>query len=166
VVDAFTEAVDVLPTICTWLGIEVPLQADGFPLQCFTTGDGLGDSGRPEHWRAEAHWSWHFANPATRAAESLFGIPMAQCSLDVVRGPDVKYVQFAADAEVLPPLLFDLEADPAQLHDLVTGGGAEGRAWRAAERLLQWRMRNDERLLSGTLLTADRGAVTARDGWR
>jgi hypothetical protein len=78
----------------------------------------------------------------------------------------VKYVQFAADAEVLPPLLFDLEADPAQLHDLVQGGGAEGRAWRAAERLLQWRMRNDERLLSGTLLTADRGAVTARDVWR
>ena len=166
VVDAFTESVDVLPTICTWLGIEVPLQADGFPLQCFTTGEGLGDSGRPEHWRGEAHWSWHFANPATRAAESLFGIPMAQCSLDVVRGPDVKYVQFAADAEVLPPLLFDLEADPAQLHDLVQGGGAEGRAWRAAERLLQWRMRNDERLLSGTLLTADRGAVTVRDGWR
>ena len=40
VVDAFTESVDVLPTICRWLGIEVPLQADGYPLQPFLTGDG------------------------------------------------------------------------------------------------------------------------------
>jgi arylsulfatase A-like enzyme len=166
VVDAFTESVDVLPTICAWLGIEVPLQADGFALQPFTTAVGTGDDGLPGHWRTEAHWSWHFSNPATRAAESHFGIPMAHCSLDVARGPAVKYVQFAADSEVLPPLLFDLDADPAQRHDLVAGGGAAEPAWRAAQRLLQWRMRNEDRQLSGTVLTADRGPVAARDRWR
>ncbi len=45
VVEAFTESVDVLPTICRWLGIEVPLQADGFPLHPFITGEGLAGDG-------------------------------------------------------------------------------------------------------------------------
>jgi arylsulfatase A-like enzyme len=166
VVGAFTESVDVLPTICRWLGIEVPAQADGFALQPFTTGVGIGDDGLPPHWRTEAHWSWHFANPATKVAESHFGIPMAHCSLDVDRGTEVKYVQFAADTLVLPPLLFDLASDAAQLHDLVAGGGAAEPAWSAAQRLLQWRMRTDDRQLSGTVLTADHGAVTAADEWR
>jgi arylsulfatase A-like enzyme len=166
VVDAFTESVDVLPTICCWLGIEVPLQADGFALQPFVTGEGTGAGRVPEHWRREAHWSWHFSNPATRVAESYFGIPMAHCSLDVSRGPDVKYVQFAADPDILPPLLFDLVADPGQLHDVLATGEAAEAAWPAAQRLLQWRMRHDDRQLSGTVLTADHGVVTARDEWR
>ena len=160
VVTAFTESVDVLPTICGWLGIETPLQADGYSLQPFVNGEDV------DHWRTEAHWSWSFSNPATRAAERFFGLPMAQCALDVARGPAVKYVQFAADPSVLPPLLFDLEADPGQLHDLVSSGGASEQGWAAAQRLMQWRMRTDDRTLSGTLLTAAEGPVVARDEWR
>jgi arylsulfatase A-like enzyme len=166
VVGAFTESVDVLPTICSWLGIEVPLQADGFALQPFTAGVGLAEGGAPEHWRREAHWSWHFSNPDRRAAESALGIPMAHCSLDVARGADVKYVQFAADAGILPPLLFDLGADPGQFHGRVVPGEGGDVAWHAAQRLLQWRMRNEDRQLAGTLLTPDRGPVSSRDEWR
>jgi arylsulfatase A-like enzyme len=180
VVHAFTESVDVLPTLCRWLGIDVPVQADGFALQPFirgdgsggvgdSAGDGAGDSaGRwtPQHWRTEAHWSWNFSNPATRAAERFFALPMAHCALDVVRSSDVKYVQFAADAAVLPPLLFDLTADPGQLHDLASAEGAAERGWRAAQHLIQWRMRHDDRALTGTLLTPTDGVVVARDEWR
>jgi arylsulfatase A-like enzyme len=160
VVDAFTESVDILPTLCRWLGIEVPLQADGYPLQPFISGDGP-----PEGWRQAAHWSWDFADPAHRLAERYLGVPMAHCRLDVERGADAKYVQFAGDDAVLPPLLFDLAADPDQRHDLVRAGGAGEAGWAAARRLLQWRMRNEERTLSGQLLTPD-GVVAARDGWR
>ena len=64
VVQAFTESVDVLPTICAWLGVEVPLQADGYALQPFLTGAGAAPGGPPDHWRTEAHWSWNFSNPA------------------------------------------------------------------------------------------------------
>jgi arylsulfatase A-like enzyme len=162
VVKAFTESVDVLPTICRWLGIEVPLQADGFDLQPFLA----GPSAAPDHWRTEAHWSWNFSEPATRVAEEYFGIPMAHCALDVGRGADIKYVQFAADGGELPPLLFDLAVDPDQLHDLVREGGAGELGWAAAQRLLQWRMRNDERTLSGTMLTPSAGVMSARDDWR
>jgi hypothetical protein len=90
---------------------------------------------------------------------------MAHCALDVVRGPDVKYVQFAADPTVLPPLLFDLTADPGQLHDLVGSGAAPELGWQAAQRLLQWRMRSDDPTLSGTVLTPE-GPVESRDLWR
>ena len=118
----------------------------------------------PDHWRTEAHWSWNFSNPSTAMAERYLGVPMAHCGLDVVRGPDVKYVQFAADPVVLPPLLFDLAADPGQLHDLVGSASASELGWQASQRLLQWRMRNDERTLSGTMLTGD-GPVESRDPW-
>ncbi len=91
---------------------------------------------------------------------------MAHCSLDVVRGADIKYVQFAADSKVLPPLLFDLAADPWQLHDLVGSGEAGDTAWKAAQRLLRWRMRNDDRTHTGTMLTASDGLVEAQDEWR
>ncbi len=160
VVEAVTESVDVLPTICRWLGIEVPLQADGFPLQPFLTGEPT-----PDHWRSEAHWGWAFSNPADQMAERLLGVPMAHCTLEVVRGADAKYVQFATDSGILPPILFDLTRDPDQLHDLVREGEAGDLGWRSAERLLQWRMRTDDRTLTGSMLTPDRGLVVARDEW-
>jgi hypothetical protein len=90
---------------------------------------------------------------------------MAHCALDVARGHEVKYVQFAADASVLPPLLFDLASDPGQFHDLARVGEASELGWQEAQRLAQWRMRTDDRTLSGTLFTRSRGPVTARDGW-
>lgn len=166
VVRAFTESVDVAPTICRWLGVEVPLQMDGYPLQPFMIGEGARSGESPPHWRTEAHWSWSFSDPAGRTAERFLGLPMAHCSLDVVRGSDLKYVQFASDSDVFPPLLFDLEADPDQLDDRVRSGGAEDLGWAAAQRLLRWRMRNDERTLAGTMLTATDGPVAFRDEWR
>ncbi len=166
VVQACTESVDILPTICQWLGVDIPPQCDGFGLQPFLTGEGLLDDGAPEHWRSEAHWSWNFSNPASRAAERYFGLPMAQCRLDVQRGATVKYVQFAADAAVLPPLLFDLATDPDQLHDLASEESSATTGWAASERLAHWRLRNEDRTLSGTMLTSADGMVVGRDEWR
>ncbi len=98
-------------------------------------------------------------------AERYLGIPMAHCTLDAVRGEETKYVQFAADGALLPPILFDLYRDPDQLHDLVRQGEAGDLGWRSAQRLLQWRMRTDDRTLAGSMLTPDRGLVVARDEW-
>ncbi len=161
VVRSFTESVDVLPTICDWMGVEVPLQADGWSLLPF-----VHQGSAPEHWRQAVHWEWDFSNPSTLAAEQALGAPMSHCSLAVSRTADTKYVQFATDPAVMPPILFDLGADPSQLHNLAGRPEAAARAWEAAQELLRWRMRTDERTLSGSLLTADRGLVTARDRWR
>ena len=143
------------------MGIRNPERRDGEVADATD----MVDVPAPDHWRSEAHWSWSFSNPATRLAEQFLGVPMAHCTLDVLRGADVKYVQFAADPDMLPPLLFDLADDPHQVRDLVRAGEPSERAWRAAQRLLRWRMRQDERDLSGTMLTLD-GPVSGRDDWR
>ena len=92
---------------------------------------------------------------------------MSHCALAVSRGP-YKYVQFAADAALLPPLLFDLSADPEQTHDLLAHGdrGTGEAAWAATQELLQWQMRTAERTLSGSFLDPEHGLVEARDTWR
>jgi arylsulfatase A-like enzyme len=161
VVRAFTESVDVLPTICDWIGVETPRQVDGWSLAPF-----LRTGATPEHWRATAHWEWDFSNPESQAAERSLGVPMSHCSLAVARGERTKYVQFATDPALMPPLLFDLVDDPWQLHDRAGEPDAAAVAWQAAQELLRWRMRNDERTLSGHFLSAERGLVTARDEWR
>jgi len=163
VLRAVTESVDVLPTICEFLGADVPLQADGWSLAPFVRGEPT-----PEHWRDTAHFEWSFSDPANAGAESVLGIPMSHCSLAVSRGRRHKYVQFAAASRVLPPLLFDLESDPGQTHNLlVDGGDAVGAAaWEATQELLRWQMRTAERTLSGSFLHPERGLVEARDTWR
>jgi hypothetical protein len=93
IVDAVTESVDVLPTICDFMGVEVPLQADGWSLGPFVRGEPT-----PDHWRDTAHFEWSFSDPVNQLAELGFGIPMSHCALAVSRGPRYKYVQFAADA--------------------------------------------------------------------
>ena len=79
-----------------------------------------------------------------------------------------KYVQFAADAALFPPLLFDLARDPEQTHNLLHDGdaGAGDAAWAATRELLQWQMRTAERTLSGSFLHPERGLVESRDTWR
>jgi hypothetical protein len=63
--------------------------------------------------------------------------------------------------------LFDLRADPGQVHDLFTGeSDCLEAAWKAAEELVQWHMRSAERTLSGSFLHPERGLVQARDTWR
>jgi arylsulfatase A-like enzyme len=163
VIDAVTESVDLLPTLCDFLGAEVPLQADGWSLMPFVSGQGT-----PEHWRDTAHFEWSFSNPANQLAERGFGIPMSHCSLAVARGPDYKYVQFATSSDLFPPLLFDLASDPEQVRNLCADDTLASRdvAWHAAQDLLRWHMRTAERTLSGSLVDPEQGLVQARDTWR
>ncbi|MGP0031782.1 MAG: sulfatase-like hydrolase/transferase [Acidimicrobiales bacterium] len=162
-VDAVTESVDLLPTLCDFMGVDVPLQADGWSLAPFTRGEPT-----PEHWRETAHFEWDFSNPSTQVAERALGIPMSHCSLAVSRGEREKYVQFAASSDLFPPLLFDLAEDPQQLDNLCARprGDWRERAWQGAQELLRWRMRTSERTLSGHLVGTDAGLAVSRDTWR
>lgn len=161
VVRSFTEHVDVMPTILDWMGIEVPLQCDGRALTPF-----LRDGGAPSDWRTECHWEWDFRHPEFHLAEDLLGVPMEYCTLNVVRDENHKYVHFAAPRDVLPPLLFDLVADPDQTVDLAAEPGSAPQIADLAGRLLSWRMRHDERTLTGHFLSPRQGLVVRRDDRR
>jgi arylsulfatase A-like enzyme len=152
-VDRFTEHVDVLPTILDWLGTDAPLQCDGRSVLPFVHGR---EPDAP--WRDEVHWQWDFRSPRDHLAEDVFGLTMEQCSLDVVRDDRFKYVHFAGMA----PVLFDLERDPHQFTNVADEPGYAAVRAEYAGRLLSWRMRHDERTLTGHHIDTG-GLVVRRD---
>ena len=52
VVREFTEAVDIVPTICEAIGAPIPAQCDGMPLTDFLRGE------TPTSWRTAARYEW------------------------------------------------------------------------------------------------------------
>lgn len=160
VVSAFTESVDVSPTICEWMGAEVPVAMDGFPLQSFLQAFDT-EGAAPPGWRTEAHWQWNWSDPVEHLAEDIFGLTMQQCALDVVRSADHKYVQLGDGSW----RFHDLRADPDQVIDTVDAMAAPGAAEAVSDaraRLLTWRIEHDDRTLTGHRASPE-GMVVRRD---
>lgn len=138
-VERFTEAVDIMPTVIDLLGGAVPRQLDGRSLRPFLEG---GDA---EGWRDCAHWEFDFREVATGAAQGALGLDLDDCALAVIRDDAYKYVHFTA----LPPLLFDLRADPGELRNVADDPGHASARIRYAEKMLAWRSRHLDRTLTG-----------------
>ena len=68
----------------------------------------------PDDWRARGALRVRLPRPRQRALEEAFGLTLEECSLAVLRDDHGKYVQFSGHP-TLPPIFFDLDADPAQL---------------------------------------------------
>ena len=150
-VDAFTESVDLAPTILSWLGLTVPHMWDGRRL------DALLEGREPESWRDGVFWEFDFREPVKQTAETALGLSSDQCVLNVWRDERYKYVHFAG----LEPLLFDLEADPQEFDNRAGDPTMKGVVADYAGKLLDHRMIHAERTLTTTML-ADEGAVTDR----
>jgi len=148
-VEAFSENVDVMPTLLEAIGAEVPRTCDGRSLAPFLTGKGA-----PASWRAGAHWEYDFRDDAATAAGEHDLTP-DQCALNVLRGERYKYVHFTR----LPPLLFDLARDPHETTNLAGDPDHAAIVMESAQALLSWRMTHDERTLTHLRLTP-KGVVT------
>jgi arylsulfatase A-like enzyme len=151
VVEAFSEHVDVMPTLLDLVRQPIPAQCDGRSLRPWL------DGGTPADWRRAAHWEYDFRDVVGGMPETKLGLALDDCCLAVHRGPKFKYVHFAG----LPPLLFDMERDPHELDNLSNDPTFAGEMLRGAQELLSWRLRHAERTLSGTLLTS-RGPISRR----
>ena len=92
------------------------------------------------------------------AFEQALGLDLDDCALAVRRDAVSKYVHFAA----LPPLFFDLERDPHELADRAQDPAFEPRVLAAAQDMLSWRMKSEERTL--THLHLGPGGVVSRRG--
>jgi arylsulfatase A-like enzyme len=146
VVDAFTEAVDIVPTTLDLLGSKVPGHLDGHSLVPFL------DGSRPAKWRDAAHWEFDFRSIANGTAETKAGIGSRQCSLAVIRDERFKYVHFAGG---LPPVLFNLADDPDETVNLAGNPAYRFARVEMAERLLTWRAEHLDESLSLSELTED-----------
>ena len=155
VVDRFTENVDVFPTLCDAMGLDVPAQVDGLPLTPFLQGEA------PPWWRDAAHWEydWRGQLIGDEAAPWPWDRMLERQHLAVLCREDVAYVQFGNGTW----LCFDLVEDPT---------------WRTtvddpavvlplAQEMLTWRSQHADRTLSDMLL--ERGGIgrwpVLPDGW-
>ncbi|MSP83283.1 MAG: sulfatase [Alphaproteobacteria bacterium] len=139
IVGAFTETIDTMPTILDVLGLPIPRQCDGRSLAPFLRGE------TPTDWRGEVHWEFDFRSVRDPAVERAIGTTMDASCLGVIRDARRKYVHFPT----LPPLFFDLEQDPGEFRDLAADRSRAGEILDYAQRMISWRMLNDERTLTG-----------------
>lgn len=143
VVNAFTESVDILPTILDLVGGLSPLQCDGQSLRSWLKGR------TPQHWRSAVHWEYDFRDVLNQTAESYFQIPSTDCHLNVLRSNEYKLVHFPA----LPPLLFDLQADSEEFVNRADHPDYQGALLEMTQRLLNLRMQHADQTLANSLVT-------------
>jgi arylsulfatase A-like enzyme len=154
VVDEFTEHVDVLPTLLDLLDADVPLQCDGRALTGFLRAHAPDDA----PWRRDVHFEFDFRDAGSDLLERALDLTLEECSIAVLRDEHGKYVHFAG----MPPIFFDLDADPAQLENRAEDPAYAARVLAYAQRMLSWRMQHQERTLSGMKLTGHAGLVERR----
>jgi len=143
-VDAFTEAVDIYPTLIEVMDVEPTHVADGSSLMPF-----LGRVEPDGSWRDSAHWEFDFREVSSQTAEQALGIDSTSLSMVAIRTANWKYVHFTA----LPPLLFDLESDPDNLVNLAGRPEYATVQLEMAEKLLSWRARHLDQTLALQELT-------------
>ncbi len=145
VVSAFTENVDVFPTICEAIGVDVPAQCDGLPLTPFLVGE------PPPWWRSAAHWEfdWRSTHIADGAHQWPWDRRLERQHLAVLRGDAAAYVQFGDGTW----RCFDLAADPTWRTEITDSAVVLA----LSQEMLTWRSTNADRTLTGMLL--ERGGI-------
>lgn len=155
VVERFTEAIDIFPTLCEAMGLDVPAQCDGLPLTAFLRGEA------PPWWREAAHWEWDWR--AALIPEGPHPWPwdrrLERMTLSVRRDEAGAYVHFGDGTW----RSFDLVADPTWR----TAIADPALVLAQAQAMLSWRARHLDRNLTGML--AGPGGIgrwpPMPDGW-
>ncbi len=146
-VTAFTESVDVAPTILDWIGGQVPAAMDGRSLIPFLA-DPLGV---PLHWRDHVYADLDFGEPDVPTVwQEVLGLPLREANLAIIREDRYKLVHFNGGLE---PLLFDMHSDMAETRNLAGDPAHGGTLLRLTRKLLDHRMRHQDHRLSDMKLT-------------
>ena len=125
-IDAMSEAVDIMPTILECIGLEVPRTCDGASLVPFLHGK------TPAHWRKEVFFEHDFREVRSQKVEKALGVSSDEACYAVIRDKRYKYVHFAA----LPPLFFD-RATPMKCQPRGEAGNGQTFCW--VHKMLTWR---------------------------
>jgi arylsulfatase A-like enzyme len=137
-VEEFTESVDVMPTILNCIGLDIPVQCNGYSLLPFCRDK------PPPDWRQEYHAEYDLRSPYAYNEKVPFGLKKRQCMVSIIRGERYKYVHFAG----LPPLFFDLKDDPHEFINRFDDPDYQSRVLEYVEKMLTWHMEHDEPALT------------------
>jgi arylsulfatase A-like enzyme len=140
VVEAFTENIDVFPTICEVIGVPVPVQCDGLPLTPFLRGE------TPPWWRTAAHWEydWRDRYIDSGTHEWPWDRRLERQHVATVRDADGAYAQFGDGSW----LSFDLAADPTWRTPIAD----PARVLAYAQQMLTWRSQHADRTMTDMLV--------------
>ncbi len=134
VISDFCECIDTAPTVCEFFGLPPHDRFQGRSL--LGAARGLGDT--PP--RPRIHHEYYYYS-SLKPEERSVADPDA-CRLWTVRDRRFKYVQFGEEA--LPPLLFDLQADPGEFENLAARPEYALKVAEYCQHLLRWRMRVED----------------------
>ena len=145
-VSALTESVDLAPTVLRWLGRTPPEAMDGHSLLPLLRRED------PPDWRRATFHEMEFGHPLrpTRIQRHM-GLHADHCHASVLREARWKYVHFAGG---VPPLLFDLDADPHETTDLSQTAQGAPEVTRMARALLDRMIARRDRRLTGISIGA------------
>jgi arylsulfatase A-like enzyme len=132
ILDNFVESIDSPATILDLLGKSVPYRYQGHSLKNILYG-------KDTDWRTEIYFE---ADYRSTAPHSEAGTTDPTKLLWVVRDHSYKYIQFA-DPE-MPPLLYDLRADPGEMNNIAENDSSVAVLFKYAQKLLCWRMQNED----------------------
>lgn len=143
-IDAFTETIDLMPTVLDWIGQEVPPSVDGQSLMPFLSGT------TPDTWRKTSFSELDFGHPFTPTPLQVgLGLTPSEANLAILRTDTQILVQFAAD---LPPLLL---TRTGEVVDLTQGTDHSGDLLALTQAMLRHRMTHPDTTLSKTIVTSD-----------
>ena len=130
VVDAFTESVDLMPTILDWLGQDIPAACNGASLLPWLAG------ATPAAWRQEVHFEYDLRGGWPAPSPLPPGTPPEAGPMAALRTRDWKYVHLPGFA----PVLYDLRADPGETRNVAADPAYRALLLEATQRLLSFRM--------------------------
>lgn len=131
VCDDFVESLDALPTFMDACGLGIPPAIQGRSLGPILRGE------RPADWRTEVYADWDFRFYWT---PKKLGIPPEKCRGWMVRDARFKYWHFNG----MPDVLFDLEKDPKELHNVAEDAAYTDVIHACRLKLMDWRMSTED----------------------
>ena len=137
-IDLFTEHVDIAPTILDWLDAAVPYAWDGRSLMPLMQGE------TPADWRDGVFLEFDFRFVAPSGTPDPAKRDFDKNQLCIWRDDASKYVHFVG----LPPVLFDLKADPGETTNLAGDPAHASTCATCLSKILDRRMKHADRQLT------------------
>lgn len=144
VVNAFTEAVDVMPTVLDWLDLATPGTCNGTTL-------GPWLAGAAPAWRDAVHFEYDLRGGWPHPASLPSHVSLEVGPMAAMRTDRWKYVHFTG----LPPILYDLTQDPHELRNVAGDPAYRGVLLEAVQRMLSWRMAHVDVGLTAVVASPD-----------
>jgi len=134
VCDQLVEGIDLAPTFVEALGGTLrPNVMEGRSLMPLLRGE------QPDSWRQAVFSEYDYAR---QEARQVLDQPIADCRLFMVFDGRWKYIH----ANGFRPMLYDLESDPDEFHDLGADPAYEAARQRMSRLLLDWALRDHNRI--------------------